>query len=147
MKEANERIQRIENACGEKLKRADRTNIIQDAKVQLCKQAFIKSSLFLALYNTEENLLIINSANKNIAGMVGAMLVKVIGSVKTVTINISDIKNGLTTRLKNHLDGEQSAFAGLRSVIMSSCPDWQIRKKLFAIQRIIVQLPANYWKV
>ncbi|HAT3646815.1 TPA: recombination-associated protein RdgC, partial [Raoultella ornithinolytica] len=112
MKEANERIQRIENACGEKLKRADRNNIIQDAKVQLCKQAFIKSSLFLALYNTEENLLIINSANKNIAGMVGAMLVKVIGSVKTVTINISDIKNGLTTRLKNHLDGEQSAFAG-----------------------------------
>ncbi|WP_246841828.1 recombination-associated protein RdgC, partial [Klebsiella pneumoniae] len=81
-------------------------------KVQLCKQAFIKSSLILALYNTEENLLIINSANKNIANLVGAMLVKVIGSVKTVTINISDIKNGLTTRLKNHLDGEESAFAG-----------------------------------
>ncbi|HCI5989675.1 TPA: recombination-associated protein RdgC [Klebsiella pneumoniae] len=112
MKEANERIQRIENACGQKLKRADRNNIIQDAKVQLSKQAFIKSSLFLVLYNTEENLLIINSANKNIANLVGAMLVKVIGSVKTVTINISDIKNGLTTRLKNHLDGEESAFAG-----------------------------------
>lgn len=112
MKEANERIQRIENACGQKLKRADRNNIIQDAKVQLCKQAFIKSSLILVLYNTEENLLIINSANKNIANLVGAMLVKVIGSVKTVTINISDIKNGLTTRLKNHLDGEESAFAG-----------------------------------
>ncbi|HBX9005087.1 TPA: recombination-associated protein RdgC [Klebsiella pneumoniae] len=112
MKEANERIQRIENACGQKLKRANRNNIIQDAKVQLCKQAFIKSSLILVLYNTEENLLIINSANKNIANLVGAMLVKVIGSVKTVTINISDIKNGLTTRLKNHLDGEESAFAG-----------------------------------
>ncbi|MGI4200626.1 recombination-associated protein RdgC [Klebsiella pneumoniae] len=92
MKEANERIQRIENACGQKLKRADRNNIIQDAKVQLCKQAFIKSSLILVLYNTEENLLIINSANKNTANLVGAMLVKVIGSVKTVTINISDIK-------------------------------------------------------
>ena len=112
MKEANERIQRIESACGEKLKRADRNNIIQDAKVQLCKQAFIKSSLVLALYNTEENLLIINTANKNIAGMVGAMLVKVIGSVKTVTINISDIKNGLTTRLQNHLNGEEPSFEG-----------------------------------
>jgi len=112
MKEANERIQRIESACGAKLKRADRNNIIQDARVQLCKQAFIKSSLFLALYNTEDNLLIINTANKNIAGMVGAMLVKVIGSVKTVTINISDIKNGLTTRLQNHLNGEEPAFEG-----------------------------------
>lgn len=112
MKEANERIQRIESACGAKLKRADRNNIIQDARVQLCKQAFIKSSLFLALYNTEDNLLIINTANKNIAGMVGAMLVKVIGSVKTVTINISDIKNGLTTRLQNHLNGEEPAFVG-----------------------------------
>ncbi|EOF4706128.1 recombination-associated protein RdgC [Klebsiella oxytoca] len=112
MKEANERIQRIESACGAKLKRADRNNIIQDARVQLCKQAFIKSSLFLALYNTEDNLLTINTANKNIAGMVGAMLVKVIGSVKTVTINISDIKNGLTTRLQNHLNGEEPAFEG-----------------------------------
>ncbi|EFL5716747.1 recombination-associated protein RdgC [Shigella dysenteriae] len=112
MKEANARIQRIEAACGNKLKRADRHNIIQDVRVQLCKQAFIKSSLFMALYNTEENLLIINTSNKNIAEMIGAMLVKVIGSVKTVTINISDIKNGLTIRLKNHLAGEESAFEG-----------------------------------
>lgn len=112
MKEANERIQNIESRCGQKLKRSDRNNIIQDARIQLCKQAFIKSSLFLAFYNTDENILIVNTANKNIAGMVGAMLIKVIGSVKTVTINISDIKNGLTTRLKNHLDGEESAFAG-----------------------------------
>ena len=44
--------------------------------------------------------------------MVGAMLVKVIGSVKTVTINISDIKNGLTTRLQNHLNGEEPSFEG-----------------------------------
>lgn len=147
MKEANERIQRIESACGEKLKRADRNNIIQDAKVQLCKQAFIKSSLVLALYNTEEKLLIINTANKNIAGMVGAMLVKVIGSVKTVTSTSAILKMALQPALKTIWTANNQRLPGFGSVIMSSFPDWQIRKKLFAIQRIIVQLPANYWKV
>ena len=140
MKEANERIQRIESACGAKLKRADRNNIIQDARVQLCKQAFIKSSLFLALYNTEDNLLIINTANKNIAGMVGAMLVKVIGSVKTVTINISDIKNGLTTRLQNHLNGEEPAFEGFE------VGDY-VQLSRFADQKEVIRYSADHTSV
>ena len=40
------------------------------------------------------------------------MLVRVVGSIKTETIHISDIKNGLTTRLKNHLAGDEGAFDG-----------------------------------
>lgn len=109
-KEAQERIQNIENRTGEKLKRQDRNAIICDVKVELCKLAFVKSSLVLALYNSEENILIINTTNKNIASMVGAMLIKVVGSVKTETIHIDNIKNGLTTRLQNHLEGNSEAF-------------------------------------
>lgn len=140
MKEANERIQNIESRCGQKLKRADRNNIIQDARIQLCKQAFIKSSLFLAFYNTDENILIVNTANKNIAGMVGAMLIKVIGSVQTVTINISDIKNGLTTRLKNHLDGEESAFAGFE------VGDY-VQLSRLAVQKEVIRYSAEHSSV
>ncbi|HAJ4116475.1 TPA: hypothetical protein HLU11_13170 [Escherichia coli] len=109
-KEAQERFQNIENRSGEKLKRQDRNAIICDVKVELCKQAFVKSSLVLALYNSEENLLIINTTNKNNASMVGAMLIKVVGSVKTETIHIDNIKNGLTTRLQNHLEDTKEAF-------------------------------------
>ncbi|MZP49279.1 hypothetical protein GQA40_23810, partial [Escherichia coli] len=112
MKEANSRIQTIENMSGNKLKRAERLAIIDNVRVDLCKQAFVKSTLILALYSTDEKLLVINTTNKIIAGMVCAMLIKVVGSVKTETINISDIKNGLTTRLNNYINGAANAFEG-----------------------------------
>ncbi|WP_333009914.1 recombination-associated protein RdgC [Kluyvera sichuanensis] len=112
MKEAAARIQRIEGMSGNKIKRVERLAIIDNVRVDLCKQAFVKSTLILALYSTDEKLLVVNTTNKNIAGMAGAMLVKVVGSVKTETINISDIKNGLTTRLKNYINGVANAFEG-----------------------------------
>lgn len=112
MEEANSRIQTIENISGDKLKRTERLAIIDNVRVDLCKQAFVKSTLILALYNIQERLLVINTTSKKIAGMTCAMLVKVVGSVKTETINISDIKNGLTTRLNNHIQGIPNAFEG-----------------------------------
>lgn len=113
LKEAAARIQRIEDMSGSKIKRIERLAIIDSVRVDLCKQAFVKSTLILALYSTNEKLLVVNTTNKNIAGMAVAMLVKVVGSVKTETINISDIKNGLTTRLKNYINGVANAFEGL----------------------------------
>ncbi|HEE9934961.1 TPA: recombination-associated protein RdgC [Citrobacter braakii] len=112
LKEAAARIQRIEDMSGSKIKRIERLAIIDSVSVDLCKRAFVKSTLILALYSTNEKLLVVNTTNKNIAGMAVAMLVKVVGSVKTETINISDIKNGLTTRLKNYINGVANAFEG-----------------------------------
>ncbi|EIV2907015.1 recombination-associated protein RdgC [Citrobacter braakii] len=112
MKEATARIQNIENMSGHKLKRAERSAIIENVLAELCKKAFVKSTLTLALYSTDEKLLVINTTNKQIASMVCAMLIKVVGSVKTETINISDIKNGLTTRLKSYINGAANAFEG-----------------------------------
>lgn len=110
LKEAAARIQRIEDMSGSKIKRIERLAIIDSVRVDLCKRAFVKSTLILALYSTNEKLLVVNTTNKNIAGMAVAMLVKVVGSVKAETINISDIKNGLTTRLKNYINGVANAF-------------------------------------
>ncbi|EOC1196095.1 recombination-associated protein RdgC [Cronobacter sakazakii] len=111
-KQAQERIDNFERISGEKMKKADRRQIVNEVKVELCKQAFVKSSLVLALYNSDDKLLVVNTTNKNISAMVCGLLVKVVGSIKTETIHISDIKNGLTTRLKNHLSGSDNAFEG-----------------------------------
>lgn len=111
-KEAQARIQKIELMSNTKLKRQERNAIISDVKVELCKKAFVQSSLILALYNSADNLLVVNTTNKNISSLVVSLLVKVIGSVKTETIHIDDIKNGLTTRLQNHLNGNTDAFDG-----------------------------------
>lgn len=111
-REVQERVATFELMRGEKIKQVERRQIAAQVKVELCKKAFVKSSLILALYNSDENLLVINTTNKNIAALACGLLVKVVGSIETKTIHISDIKNGLTTRLKNHLDGNSDAFDG-----------------------------------
>lgn len=111
-KTAQERITSIESRCGERISRIEKQQIIDTVKVDLCKQAFVKTSLIYALYQAEENLLMVNTTNKNYAGLLCAMLVKVVGSVETKTIHISDVKNGLTTRLKSYIAGDSNAFDG-----------------------------------
>ncbi|MBV7404506.1 recombination-associated protein RdgC [Enterobacter sp. ENT03] len=112
VRETQERVNKVELLRGEKVKRIERRQIAAQVKVDLCKKAFVKSSLILALYKSADNLLVINTSNKNMASLACALLIKVIGSVKTETIHISDIKNGLTTRLQNHLAGNSEAFDG-----------------------------------
>lgn len=89
------------------------------------------------------------------------MLVKVVGSVKTETINISDIKNGLTARLKNYLNGTAIAFEGFTvgnyiqlAQLANFNPDWDrleaatdsLREhmaKLSAAEKRIAELESN----
>ncbi|MCR4457905.1 recombination-associated protein RdgC [Pseudescherichia sp. L3] len=110
-REVKERVTTFEHLRGEKIKQVERRHIAAQVKVELCKKAFVKSSLILALYNSDENLLVINTTNKNIAALACGLLVKVVGSIETKTIHISDIKHGLTTRLQNHLDGNGNGYA------------------------------------
>ncbi|WPU24482.1 recombination-associated protein RdgC [Cedecea neteri] len=111
-KEAIARISSIEGRLGQRISKVEKQQIIDTVKVDLCKQAFVKTSLIYALYHTEERLLMVNTTSQRYAGILGAMLVKVVGSIKTETIHISDIKNGLTTRLKNYIGGDTDAFDG-----------------------------------
>lgn len=106
------RIASIEGRLGQRISKVEKQQIIDTVKVDLCKQAFVKTSLIYALYHAKENLLMVNTTNKNYAGLLCAMLVKVVGSMETKTIHISDVKNGLTTRLKNYIGGDTYAFEG-----------------------------------
>lgn len=106
------RIASIESRLGQRISKVEKQQIADTVKVDLCKQAFVKTSLIYALYHAEEKLLMVNTTNKNYAGVLCAMLVKVVGSMETKTIHISNVKNGLTTRLKNYIDGDNGAFEG-----------------------------------
>ncbi|WP_435954133.1 recombination-associated protein RdgC [Dryocola sp. BD626] len=110
--EALTRIASIEGRSAGRISKVEKQQILDTVKIDLCKQAFVKTSLIYALYQAEENLLMVNTTNKNYAAVLGAMLVKVVGSVETKTINISNVKNGLTTRLKNYIRGDSAAFDG-----------------------------------
>lgn len=98
---------------GARLKKVERDAIAEQTLALMCKKALVESSYVTCFYHIEEKLLVVPTASKAMARMIVGVLVHVVGSVKTTTIHISDIKNGLTTRLKNHLEGQPSAFGEL----------------------------------
>jgi len=113
-KEVQERVDTIELQMGSKLKRAEKLNIKDMVLQDFCKQAFVKTTVLNAFYNIEHHLLIVATGSKHYAGVLVGYLVKAVGSVKTETIHISDIKHGLSTKLKAFLDGDQQAFDGFQ---------------------------------
>jgi len=104
----------IELEVGKKLKRAEKLNIKDMVLADFCKQAFVKTTVLNAFYNPEHHLLIVATGSKHYAGVLVSYLVKAVGSVKTETIHISDIKHGLTTKLKTYLNGDDRAFDGFQ---------------------------------
>ena len=57
----------------------------------------------ICFYHTESGYLIIPTTNKKFADIAVTLLISAVGSVKTETIHVSNVKHGLTTRLKKWL--------------------------------------------
>lgn len=109
---AAERIKHVEQAAGHRLKKIERVAIADQVLVELARTALVKTATITAFYSIADQLLIVAVGSKNLANILTSRLVHVVGSLKTSTIHISDIKNGLTTRLKNYLQGDREAFDG-----------------------------------
>lgn len=80
----------------------------------LIANALVKTTVVHCFYSTADNFLIIPTTSKPLSQTVVALLIKAIGSVKTSTIHVDNIKGGLTTRLRNYLDGNTEAFDGFK---------------------------------
>ncbi|WP_370560078.1 recombination-associated protein RdgC [Edwardsiella tarda] len=96
----------------EKINRKEKAGINSMVIAEMCKTAFVKTTLLTCYYNEENHLLFVDTPSANMANMCMHLLVKVTGSVKTETINISDPKHGLTTRLENYLQNDRQPFDG-----------------------------------
>lgn len=108
---ADERIARVEAATGARMKKIERIAIYENTLSDLAKTALVKTAVITAFYNTRDNYLIVPVTSSKLANVVIGTLIQVVGSVKTTTIHISDIKNGLSTRLKAHLAEEKDLRA------------------------------------
>lgn len=75
-----------------------------------------------AFYHIESRTLLLATTNKDMAGALLYQLVEACGAVETSTIHVSDVKGGLTTRLRRYFaDDEREAFTGFSlgdSVVM-----------------------------
>ena len=107
-----ERVSQLEKEHGVKLKRRDIGDLRDSITIELYKQAFVKTTVLNAFYNTEHHLLIVATGSKPFASLLVSYLVRAVGSVKTETIHISDIKHGLTTKLKAYLNSDYQSFNG-----------------------------------
>lgn len=105
--EVNKAVASLEAEYGRKATRKERSDIKEDVLVTLLPRAFTKPKFITCLYLTGSNYLIVDTSSAVMASAVVRNLVKVCGSVKTTTIHVSDIKNGLATRLKRYITGSE----------------------------------------
>ncbi|MCF8208500.1 MAG: recombination-associated protein RdgC [Rhodoferax sp.] len=103
-------VQRILTSEGRKVGKHERRGIKASILDRMLVTAFVRTSLVTCFYFPARKYLIIPTTNAKLAGQITGELVNAVGSVKTTTIHVSEVKKGLTKRLQQWLDGEQPAF-------------------------------------
>lgn len=94
------RATEIEQERGEPLAQEEHEALYADVAVEIYKKAFVKTRYVQAFYHIESEFLFINTTSTGDVDRFMGTLVKVAGKVQTVTIHISGVKNGVTTRLQ-----------------------------------------------
>lgn len=94
------RATEIEQERGEPLTQEEHEALYADVAVEIYKKAFVRTRYVQAFYHIESEFLFINTTSTGDVDRFMGTLVKVAGKVQTVTIHISGVKNGATTRLQ-----------------------------------------------
>lgn len=111
--EAEKRRARIEKQESRKVGRKEFAEIKELVTDELLAKALTKTAIITCYYDTANQFLIVPASSKQLASVVTSQLVHAVGSMKTTTINISDVKLGLTTKVREFLDvddGDEDTF-------------------------------------
>lgn len=111
--EVKKRSAEIEEAQGYRPGRKQMREIRENILAGLAAVALVRTTAVTCFYDTENQFLIVPVSSRTMADRTISKLIHAVGSVETRTINISDIKLGLTTRLKAWLEGEEDIFGVL----------------------------------
>jgi recombination associated protein RdgC len=108
---ANARIAEVEEREGRRLPGKERARIRDEVFFELLPRALVQTKRITCFYRPENNLLIVPTTSKKLADIVTSRLIKAVGSIKATTIYISDIKCGLTAKLRDYIEDNQESFA------------------------------------
>lgn len=93
--------------------RKERAEIKEAVLADIASRALVRTAASVTcFYHAASQYLIVPSTSAKITDTCTSLLVQAVGSVKTSTINVSDVKHGLTTRLTNWLRDEDSGAFG-----------------------------------
>lgn len=105
-------VAKIKQAEGRKVGKKEKADIKDGVITELCRRALVRTvASITCFYDTASGYLIIPTTSKKIADICVSQLVQAVGSVKTETIHVSDVKHGLTTRLTNWLGHQSGEFS------------------------------------
>lgn len=103
--EVNKRALAIEDETGQGVKRKEKQMIKEMVLADFVKTAFSRSVLIYAYHHTETNNLFVVTTSKDMAQQLMRRLVTCVGSVETKTTHVTNLKHGLTTRLRALING------------------------------------------
>lgn len=72
--------------------------------------ALHRTTVVPIFYDPPSGFLLVCTPSQKLADLVMSNLVKVVGSIKTTTIHIAELKNGLTTKLRDHVFTGENQF-------------------------------------
>lgn len=112
-KELAEAIKAITDETGRKPGKKERAEIKDQVIIDLATRAFSKTTNTTVFYERKTGYLIVPTTNQKLADSITSLLVHAVGSVKTETINVSNVSHGLTARLATWIkskEGETDVF-------------------------------------
>ena len=132
-------VRHVLNETGRKPGKKERADIRENVLVEMMKTAFVTTREVTCFYSAEKGYLIIPVTSKEVAWTIVYKLINAMGSIKTETIHVSDVKGGLTTRLTTWLeqDGDTNVFGEFwlcgEAVMASSDAKQKIHVKMNSI--------------
>lgn len=107
----SKRVAEIEDLEGRKIGRKERRQIRDNVFADILPRALARTTVVTCYYHRPTGILIVATASQKIADLVLSTVVKAVESVETKTIHINGVVKGLTAKLREFMDGEDS-FGG-----------------------------------
>lgn len=96
---------------GLKASRSARKEIKEDVIAQLRARALVRTKIITCFYHPELEILVVPVSSQNLADQITKLLIQAVESIESRTIHISELAQGLTTRLAGKVAGEEDTFA------------------------------------
>lgn len=107
-----ERVKAIAEASGRQgLNKVEKRAIREQVVQEVVKVALVRTSVVTCFYDYESRFLFV-PASKRFADVVTNLLIKAVGAAKTETIHVSNVKGGLTTRMRAYIEAREGFDQG-----------------------------------
>lgn len=103
-------VREIENETGRKPGKKEKAEIKERIITEFSAQAFVRTTDVICYFRSATNHLLVPTLSKTIGDRLMTKLVFAVESLKTETIHVSNVTQGLTARLKKWLDDEDNSF-------------------------------------